>query len=132
MAHLVVAHCLDGRMIKGESLDVAPGKPECHIRTPSHETVEVRIAHLKALYFVKSLDGNPEHQYATSSKPGDPRLAGSRCVELIFSDGERLVALSNRYPPIGAAFFVLPIDPDGNTIRILVNRDALVSHSLVS
>ena len=31
----------------------------------------------------------------------------------------------NRYPPNRPFFFLLPMDPDSNNIRILVNRDAL-------
>ena len=31
----------------------------------------------------------------------------------------------NRYPPNRPFFFVLPMDPGSNNIRILVNRDAV-------
>lgn len=125
MANQVVAHFLDGRILKGISLDVVSGKPDCHIRTPDEGMVEVRLDDLKALYFVKSLEGNPERDYAQEPAEGDPRLAGSRRVTLTFKDGERLEALCNRYPPLGRHFFVLPVDGEGNTIRMLVNREAV-------
>ena len=126
MANQVVAHFLDGRLVKGTSLDVQPGKPDCHIRTADHGMVEVQLADLKALYFVKSLDGNPGHDYASEPTAGDPRLAGSHRITLRFRDNEQLVALANRYPPLGKFFFVLPIDGSGNTIRVLVNREAVM------
>jgi len=126
MSNIVVAHCLDGRVIKGTSLDVTPTKPDCHIRTADQQTVKVALADLKALYFVKSLEGNPKHEYASEPTAGDPRLTGSHRVSLTFKDGERLMALANRFPPVGNFFFVLPVDGDGNTVRVLVNRAAVV------
>jgi hypothetical protein len=125
MLNQVVAHFLDGQLVKGTSLDVQPPKPDCHIRTTDRGMVEVRLADLKALFFVKSLVGNPEHQYATEPDPGDSRLAGSHRISITFADGERLVGLTNRHPPLGRYFWVLPVDAASNTMRILVNRAAV-------
>lgn len=126
MSNQVVAHFLDGRLVKGTSLDVQPAKPDCHIRTADRGMVKVQLADLKALYFVRSLEGDPAHDYASEPATGDPRLAGSHRISIVFKDRERLVALANRYPPLGRFFFVLPVDGAGNTIRVLVNRDAVV------
>ncbi len=126
VANQVVAHFLDGQLIKGTSLDVVPGKPDCHIRTSDQGMVDVQLADLKALYFVKSLAGDSTHEYAVEPLAGDPRLAGSKRISLTFKDGEQLEALCNRYPPLGRHFFVLPVDSAGNTIRVLVNREAVV------
>jgi len=125
MQNIVVARYLDGRLIKGTSLDVAPAKPECHVRTSDRGMVEVNLADLKALYFVKTPEGDSTHDYATVPAPDDPRLAGSHRVTLTFKDGEKLAVLANRYPPLGKFFWVLPVDADSNTIRVLVNRAAL-------
>ena len=46
MANEVVAHYLDGRVVKGVSLDVDPGRPVCHIRTPAEGTLEVKLKDL--------------------------------------------------------------------------------------
>ena len=48
-------------------------------------------------------------------------------MELRFTDGERLVAFANRFPPLGAFFFLLPVDPKSNNIRMLVNRAQVAS-----
>lgn len=121
----VVARYLDGRLVKGTSLDVAPTKPECHVRTVDQGMVEVSLADLKALYFVKTHEGDSTHQYASEPASDDPRLAGSHRVTLTFKDGEKLAVLANRYPPLGKFFWVLPVDGASNTIRVLVNRAAL-------
>jgi hypothetical protein len=76
---------------------------------------------------VKSLDGDPSHTESDSVVESDPRVRGSHVIEFRFRDGERLVALANRYPPLGALFFVVPADGKSNNIRILVNRSHVSS-----
>jgi hypothetical protein len=57
MANEVVARYLDGRVVKGVSLDVDPARPVCHIRT-GQGSQEVKLKELKALFFVKDLLGD--------------------------------------------------------------------------
>lgn len=126
MAQKVVAHFIDHAIVKGTSMDVDPGKPRCHIRTEDRQTVEVDLDQLKALYFVKDFGGKPDYTEVRQAKDGDMRLRGSHQVQMTFQDGEQLSGLMNRYPPNRPFFFVLPIDPSSNNIRILVNRDAVI------
>lgn len=123
----VVARYANGGLVKGESLNVDPSKPTIHGRTSDRKMTEVRLAELKALFFVKSLDGDSTHAEAMSAVPADPRSRGSHLVELRFRDGERLVAFANRYPPLGAFFFLVPVDTKSNNIRILVNRQQVLN-----
>jgi hypothetical protein len=127
MINTVVARFIDGRLIKGTSLDIDPAKPSCHIRTPDGAIYTVELMELKALFFVKSLSGNATHSEAMELQPADRRQFGSALVELTFADGERMVGLTNRAQPNGAFFFVLPVDSRSNNIRVLVNRSALKS-----
>ena len=84
---------------------------------------------LKALFFVKSLDGDAAHNEAMSVEADDPRARGSHLVELRLKDGERMVAFANRFPPLGAVFFLVPVDAKSNNLRILVNRAEVLSIS---
>jgi hypothetical protein len=127
VANEVVAHFLDGRIVKGSSLDVDPGRPTCHVRAPDRTVMEVKLADLKALYFVKSLTGDPAHQDAQAIDPADARGRGAFRIAITFADGEQLVGLTVRYPPVRPFFFVLPADPGSNNIRILVNRAAVTA-----
>ena len=122
----VVARFRDGRTIKGTSLNVDPTKPTCHVRTDGR-AVEIKLIDLKALFFVKDVGGNPAHNEATQPTAGDARLVGGKGIAVKFADGEVVVGVSNRFPPLGKFFFMLPIDPKSNNIRILVNRAATVS-----
>jgi hypothetical protein len=87
--------------------------------------VEVALSEVKALFFVKTATGRPDYSDARDIAPGDSRLMGARRVKVAFADGEEIVGLMNRFPPITPYFFMLPIDPQSNNIRILVNRAAV-------
>ena len=127
MAQKVVAHFIDHHMVKGTSFDVDIQKPVCHVRTEDQGTVEVDITQLKALYFVKDFGGNPKYDETNDPAADDIRLRGSTQINITFQDGEQLGGLTNRYPPRGPQFFVLPMDPKSNNTRILINRDAVAS-----
>jgi hypothetical protein len=122
-ANAIVARFADGRTVKGMSLSVAPERPTCHIRTAEGSMVEVVMRDLKALFFVKSLEGDAKRNDAQQPDAADPRLRGAKLVELVFRDDERLVGMIMRYPPVKTFFFMVPADPDSNNIRMLVNRD---------
>ncbi len=124
MKNDVVAHFLDGRLVKGTSLDVAPNRPKCHVKT-NESMVEVELAKLKALFFVRDIDGDREYSESLTVDPADMRLRGAKGIEVTFHDGERFVGLTNRFPPNRPFFFVLPIDAKSNNIRVLVNRFAV-------
>ena len=126
MANRVVAHYIDGHVVKGTSLDFDPNKPTCHIKTADQAVVEVRLSDLKALFIVKDIIGDPAHNDARTIDPGDARARGTSRIEVEFADGERIVGLTMRYPPLKPFFFVLPADPASNNVRILVNRAAVV------
>ncbi|TFG43072.1 MAG: hypothetical protein E4H41_09900 [Gemmatimonadales bacterium] len=125
MNNLVVARYLDGTILKGTSLDVDPTKPAFHVRPPDGITAEVKMKDLKALFFVRSLEGDMARHEAHTIDPADPRARGSTAVSLQFPDGEVMIGLTNRFPPNRPFFFVVPVDPESNNIRVLVNRSAV-------
>ena len=127
ISNLVVARFRDGRTLKGTSLNVDPTKPTFHVRTPDQGAIEVRFVDLKALFFVKDRAGNSAHHEAIAPTAGDPRLVGGRKIAVKFDDRETIVGMANRFPPLGNYFFIIPIDPKSNNIRILVNRAATTS-----
>ncbi len=125
MSNQVVAHFLNGTMVKGTSMDVDPLRPLCHIRTLDKGVVEVKLAELKSLYFVKDLVGKSTHKESKVPEEADTRLRGAHGIQLKFLDGEHLVGVTHQFPPRKAFFFVIPVDPQSNNSRILVNRAAV-------
>jgi hypothetical protein len=124
---LVVARYRDGRLVKGTSMDVSPEKPRCHIQTSNGERIPVELGELKALFFVKTLEGNSKHQEAMEMSAGDRRSLGSAIVAVVFEDGEQIVGFTNRYPPRGSFYFITPVDSRSNNLRVLVNQAAVRS-----
>lgn len=131
MANTVVARFIDGRLLKGSSLDVDPNRASFHVRGDDGVMTQVQLTDLKALFFVKSLTGDPDHVEGDEIAPVDPRLRGSRLVELTFHDGETIVGLCTRFPPNRPFFFVVPVDSSSNNVRILINAAALSGTALV-
>jgi hypothetical protein len=125
VANKVVAHFLDGRIIKGVSLDVDIERPTCYIRTGDQGTIGVKLVELKALFFVKDLAGNPAHEERAAVDSSDARARGAHRIAVEFADGERVVGLTVRYPPVRKFFYILPADAQSNNTRILVNRAAV-------
>jgi hypothetical protein len=123
VSNRVVARFLDGRVVKGASFDVSLQKSVCHVQT-GRESVEVRLADLKALFFVKDLTGDASYHEQQGVVPGDPRTIGARRVKVVFRDGEQLFGLLPAYRPDQPFFYVLPVDPRSNNLRVLVNRAA--------
>ncbi len=131
-ANAIVARFADGRTIKGMSLDVAPERPTCHVRTADGAMVEVALRDLKALFFVKSLDGDAQRNDEQAVDAADPRLRGAKLIEVVFHDQERIVGMVMRFPPLKSLFFLVPADPASNNLRILVNKDQVKTMGVIT
>lgn len=120
---LVVARYLDGRIVKGLTTDFHPGSDSFHINDGSEVPPErVTTDRLKAVYFVRSLEGNTE--YRDHREFPETRAVRTK-LWLEFDDGERMAAW-----PVSAAlgrrgFYVLPTDIDSNLERVYVFRKGL-------
>ena len=127
MAHQVVAHFHNGRLIKGSTVSIRPDQPLCHIMTRDHGKVPVSLSDLKALFVVKDFVGDSAYIERQVIAPTDPRAVGAKRLHVTFRDGEHLVGLAPAYEESRPFFFVLPADPNSNNIRVLVNRAAVTS-----
>lgn len=132
MTNDVVARFADGQTLKGTSLDIDPTRPRFHIRSADGVMTQVLLSELKALFFVKSPSGNPDHVEGREIALADPRLRGLRVIEVTFRDGEKLVGLSSGIPKNKPYFFLVPVDSESNNVRILVNSSELVSMTQVT
>jgi hypothetical protein len=128
----VVARFLDGRTLKGQTSDFLPAKELFHISangTFDERPQEVKVPDLKALYFVRSLQGDPEHQKTNEFPPNAP--APGRKVKVTFKDGEVLVGTTQGYQPGRPGFFLLPADPRSNNERCYIVTSATQSVAFV-
>jgi hypothetical protein len=132
MAQQVVARFQDGRVLKGATMDINPDKPFFHVRPAAGAAQVVALADLKAVFFVRSFDGDPAHDEDLTANPEDPRARGASLVRVLFADGEVVVGMTVRYPPNRPYFYVTPVDVKSNNVRMLVNGAATVSMELLS
>lgn len=113
----VVAHFADGTILKGTTGNFLQKKPEFHLRlADSGEVVSVPLAELKGLFFVFTLDGDPENRAR-----GDAERVGlGRKIEVTFKDGEIMVGYTMAYVPGKPVFWITPADPNSNNDRVFV------------
>lgn len=126
--NLVVARYLDGRIIKGTTYDFGPQKKTFHVVPLGEEgqkVSEVLFSDLKAVFFVRSLEGKQDHPLTknVSEEKGEP---GTRMkVKITFLDGETLMGTTQGYTLEREGFFIVPLEEDSNNLRIFVISKAV-------
>ena len=115
----VVAHYLNGQVIKGYTGDFYPNKTHFHIHPTSSsngEGIKVSMKGLKAVFFVRNFNGDPNYNERKFYLEGEN--TPGRKLEVLFKDDELLVGSTLGYDPNRPGFFIIPVDPKSNNIRI--------------
>lgn len=116
----VVVAFLDGRRLKGyllnfsalkESFRLFPSQPE-----DQKTGADVLMKDLKAVFFVKDFVGNRDYR----ETPGPDGVKHGRKILVTFKDGEELSGATEAYSPQKLGFFMFPLDPNSNNLRIFV------------
>jgi hypothetical protein len=121
---MVVARHLDGRKIKGRTTEFHPQRDYFRIEAdPKGIPVDIATEGLKAVYFVRSLDGDPNRKDSREF----PRTAGQvrRKLWLEFKDGERMACWPVSMPLGKDGFWVIPTDCSSNVEKAYVFRSAV-------
>ncbi len=119
-AKVVVAY-LDGRRLKGYTNDFSPARdqfflfPEGQEPKPGDRGTAVKIANLKAVFFVKDFAGNPHHQPAA-----EPAQMPGKKLEITFADNETMRGSTVAYNPKALGFFLQPLDRASNNERVFI------------
>jgi hypothetical protein len=118
----VVARFADGRILKGMTVDFFPNKSHFHVSVagapPGTEPVEIETQDLKALFFVRDLEGDA--QYVERKEFDSTRPPAGRRIRVLFKDGEELVGTTTGYQPGRPGFFLVPADDGSNNERCFV------------
>jgi hypothetical protein len=116
----VVAHFLDGRVLKGTTRDFSPGRPAFHLHPQQGTPCQVRMSQLKAVFFVKDLAGDPTRVDLLGFIKAPAETIHGKKIAVQFSDGELLCGYSLSYSPRRDGFFMFPADPGSNNLRVFV------------
>ena len=120
MVNKVVVAYLNGSRLRGCVYDFSPLKDTFRLvleGDASHQKfAEVVLKDLKAVFFVKDFRGDSKYKEAQKIAEGKP----GRKIEVVFSDGEKIVGTTQAYDPKKSGFFVFPADVKSNSLRIFV------------
>jgi len=117
MVNLVVVHYADGIILKGKTGDFFPNKNVFHLQEQNNDEMKpVCMQDLKAVYFVKSFEGNARY----TEKNDVIRPGFGKKIRVQFKDGEVQNGYTQGYAPDRPGFLVFPCDPDSNNERIFV------------
>lgn len=127
--NLVVAKYRDGRMIKGVTYNFGPEKRFFHVIPIAEEKAggvrkgeEVVISELKAIFFVKSLEGRkglPDLEGLLEEEE-EKEQGSAMKVKVTFTDGETLTGMTHGYSRDRQGFFLVPLEKDSNNLRIFI------------
>jgi uncharacterized protein DUF6982 len=111
---------LDGRRLKGYIYNFSAQKDRFRLffeqDTLQREGADVQMKELKAIFFARDFVGNREYQESQTLPPQNQ----GRKAEVTFPDGEKLVGTTDAYSPQKTGFFIVPVDPRSNNLRVFV------------
>lgn len=117
MINKIIARFIDGKILKGTTSDLLPNKTLFHLSEDCTGAMhKIDTNQLKAIYFVKSFEGNKEYREKTDSE----RVGLGKKILVSFKDGETLVGYTQGYSPNRSLFIVFPCDPGSNNEKVFV------------
>ncbi|MBE0432363.1 hypothetical protein IBX73_02720 [candidate division WOR-3 bacterium] len=120
----IVLHFLDNKVLKGYTHDFTPLREKFHLisedASSKGEVHEVHCSDLKAVFFVKTLEGNRDYVERKTFRSVDSEGLRGLKVKVEFPDGEVIRGTSFGYSRGRKGFFVIPVDPASNNERIYV------------
>jgi hypothetical protein len=121
----LVVRYLDGRVVKGHTLDFSSNKDSFHILLldDPKTSVEVRLAQIKAVFFVRDFMGQREYD-ERQEFDGSHTIMGKK-IQVTFADGEVLVGTSEVYMPNRKGFILFPADRKSNAEKVFVANSSV-------
>lgn len=122
----VVARYRDGKLLYGTTRNFTPEVRQVfHVTerdaSPNTPPLEVNLSVLKAVFVVRTFEGDPTRH---DSNDLHPQPGAGIILDVEFIDGEVVRGQSLTYNMSGAGFWLTPIDPGSNNLRIFVVRGA--------
>jgi hypothetical protein len=116
----VVVRYRTGQVLKGTSHDFTNLKPTFHLQPDNGSPQVVKLKDLKAVFFVKSLSGNPKRPDIAGFLQAPMETSQGKKICVLFNDGELLCGHTHSWTPEREGFFMVPSDAGSNNLRIYV------------
>lgn len=134
----VILRFVDGKMLKGLVKELKLTDDYLFIEDESDHQLKVRLKELKAIFFVKTFEGNRAHHEKKTFSNTPP---ASKRVFIKFKDGETMMGFMEGEIPWQRGFFlesmkdrgfpIIPVDEDSNNIKILIITSAVKDVALI-
>lgn len=128
----VVIRYLDGKIVKGHVLSFSPSDKEIIIEDFSLEKRSINVEDLKAVFFVRTFEGD-RNRVETKSFLGT--IPKGKRVFVRFKDGEAMTGYVEGEIPWkkgfflesskGTGFFLTPVDSHSNNIKVFIVAKAV-------
>ncbi|MCE5194019.1 MAG: zinc ribbon domain-containing protein [Nitrospiraceae bacterium] len=121
MINKVVARKRDGTLIKGTAGDFSPEKKcfNIYLNGAKYEAVKICVRDLKAIFFVKTLEGD-KHKKTDKTSASLKSAEIGRHVKVYFYDGELIEGFSYSIHLDSQGFYMTPADKTSNNERVFV------------
>lgn len=117
MINKIVIRYANGKLRKGMTSDFFPNKDIFHLNDRSDgKTYEIKVRDLKAVFFVKSFEGDPKHNVKLNVE----RSGLGKRILIRFKDGETMVGYTQGYAPDRTGFIFFPADAGCNNEKAFV------------
>jgi hypothetical protein len=125
MEQKIVVNLKGGAVHKGVTHDFSPKQEAFHVLPAEGGGVPIRVrmADMKALFWVKDYLGNREFVARRDFDPG--RAETGRRAILTFADGETIWGVVTEDDPSVPGFFFVPSEERDNNMKIFVVRQSL-------
>ena len=111
----------DGSMVRCETFShFSAAFRDIKVINTAGEVASVPLADLKAIFFVRDFEGNPN--YKAHGDLGEESPKAGQVVKVTFYDGEFLRGRVLNLSESGSGFFLFPADPLDNNERVFVVR----------
>jgi len=120
----VVVRLKDKTLLKGKISNFSQSLDSFEVELLNGNLEIVDIDNIKAIFFVKSFEGNKKHQY----KYKDELLWEGDKLSLTFADGEKVVGYTQHLDFISnRGLLITPADVNGNNKHIFASKSAINS-----
>lgn len=126
----IVVHSKDGRILKGSTSDFMADSPFFHLSTiqKPFDPEMILLDNQKAVFFVRDFSGDATYldlQYWNRAPDS------GKHVVVTFKDGEKLFGTADIASQSRTGFFLHPMDPVANNIRVYVVHTSVAGIEIV-
>ena len=119
----VIVRLKDKTLLKGKISNFSPSDNLFQLELLNGDSVTVNIDNIKAMFFVKSFEGNKKHQCTYQ----DNLLWAGDKITLTFNDGEKMVGYAQQDFINNKGFLITPADVNGNNKHVFASKSAIDS-----